>query len=93
MSPIQPVSKPNFIGCKNIVFGPKIENISPTLRIMNRLYKLSDNPPHNRPEINEQIEHVNNIQQQINGIMSSQKEDKIFERLVYFLIKDYIDKK
>lgn len=88
LSTIQPVSKPKFIGCKNIVFGPKIENISPTLKIMNRLYKLSDNPPQNEKEISEQIEHVNKIQQQINSIMSNQKEDKVFERLVYFLIKD-----
>lgn len=82
------VNPPALIKGTRILFNTRFERISPVLSIYNHLYRLSDEVPNTEQQIEAQISHINAIQKQINAIMSDQKESKIFERLVYFLIKD-----
>lgn len=85
---IPKVNPPLLKNGTKILFGPNIEKVSSIFTVYNHLYKLSDEVPTTEAQITAQIECISIIQGKLSEIMSDQRDNKVFERLVYFLIKD-----
>lgn len=73
---------------EKIFYGPRLQRWNCIFKVYNYLSNLSDEVPTTPKEISKQISKINAIQKNLNKIMSSQKEDNIIERLIYFLVKN-----